>query len=172
MLVDDEINVLHALRRNLRSVPGEEEMKLEIYTDPQQALTRAQEIAFDIVISDYRMPKMNGVEFLQTFKTIQAETVRLMLSASTEFGTLVNVINQAEVFRFIAKPWQTFELKETIQLAFARRDQLMEDLRLFNALRAQCGEMTPQEFEAKRLEQDEPGITKVKWGADGSVQLD
>jgi DNA-binding NtrC family response regulator len=172
LLVDDEINVLHALCRNLRPTPGEEEMKLEIYTDPQQALARAREVAFDIVISDYRMPQMNGVEFLQAYKEIQAQTVRLMLSASTEFGTLVNVINQAEAFRFIPKPWHAEELKEIIQLALVHRDQLMEDLRLFNELRVQFGEMTPQELEAKRLEADEPGITKVKWGADGSVQLD
>jgi len=48
----------------------------------------------------------------------------------------------------------------------------MENLRLFNELRAQFGEITPQELEAKRLEQEEPGNTRVNWGEDGSVHLD
>jgi len=45
-------------------------------------------------------------------------------------------------------------------------------LRLFNELRAQAGELSPQELEAKKLEEQEPGITQVNWGPDGSVRLD
>ena len=172
LLVDDEINVLHALQRNLRQILTDEQLRIEIFTDPKQALARSSEVAFDIVISDYRMPEMNGVDFLRAFKDIQSDTVRLVLSASTEFEVLLNAINQAEVFRFIPKPWQVDELKEIIQLALAFRDQLREDLRLFNELKVHLGEMTPQELEAKRLEEEEPGITKVKWGPDGSVHLD
>jgi len=172
LLVDDEINVLHALQRTLRQSVADDKFQIEIYTDPQQALARSREVAFDIVISDYRMPEMNGVDFLKALKEIQPDTVRLVLSASTEFDILMDAINQAEVFRYIIKPWQDVELKETIQLALARRDQALEDLRLFDKLRVQFGEMTPQELEAKRLEADEPGITKVNWGPDGSVPLD
>jgi two-component system probable response regulator PhcQ len=172
LLVDDEINVLHALKRTIRQCELEGEFAIEIFTDPHQALERSKEIAFDIVISDFRMPQMNGVEFLQAYKEIQPDTVRMVLSASTEFDTLMNAINQAEVFRYIAKPWQPTDIKETINLALVRRDQSREDLRLFNELRAQLGELTPQELEAKRLEEDEPGITKVNWGPDGSVHLD
>lgn len=172
LLVDDEINVLNALQRTLRQSLLGVKLQIETFTDPKQALARSSEVAFDIVISDYRMPEMNGVDFLRAFKEMQPDTVRLVLSASTEFETLMNAINQAEVFRFIPKPWQAAELTEIIQLALVRRDQSREDLRLFNELRVQLGEMTPQEFEAKRLEEEEPGITKVKWGPDGSVHLE
>lgn len=172
LLVDDEINVLHSLQRAIRQCAFEEEIQVEIFTDPTVALARSNEIAFDVVISDFRMPQMNGVEFLRAYKQIQADTVRLILSASTEFDTLMSAINQAEVFRYITKPWQQAEIKETLLLALTRRDQLREDLRLFSELRVQLGEMTPQEQEAKRLEEQEPGITKVNWGPDGSVHLD
>ena len=172
MLVDDEINVLHALQRTLRQAAFDDKIDIEIFTDPQPALARCRDAAFDIVISDYRMPEMNGIDFLKAFKEIQSNTVRLVLSASTEFDTLMNAINQAEVFRYITKPWHDVELKETVQLALARRDQALEELRLFDQLRAQFGELSPQELEAKRLEADEPGITKVNWGPDGSVHLD
>ena len=172
LVVDDEINVLHALQRTLRQTAFDEEFRIEIYTDPKLALARGREAVFDVVISDYRMPEMNGADFLKAFKEIQPDAVRLVLSASTEFSTLMHVINQAEVFRFIAKPWQAVDLQETIRLALERRDQAMEGLRLFNELRSQFGEMTAQQLEAKRLEAEEPGIMNVKWGDDGSVHLD
>jgi DNA-binding NtrC family response regulator len=172
LIVDDEPSVLHALQRTLRQAAFDEDWHVETFSDPQQALARGSETAFDVVISDYRMPGMNGAEFLTAFKAIQPDAVRMVLSASTEFDTLINAINQAEVFRFIAKPWHAADLLEAIELALVRRDQSMENLRLFNELRAQFGEMTPQELEARRLEQEEPGITQVKWGDDGSVHLD
>ena len=172
LAVDDEINVLHALQRTLRQAVFDDELRIEVFTDPKLALARSRKVAFDVVISDYRMPEMNGVEFLSAFRQIQPDAVRLTLSASTEFDTLMQVINQAEVFRFIAKPWQSADLIETMRLALLRHDEAQENLRLFNELRAQFGEMSAQELEAKRLEADEPGITKVKWGDDGSVHLD
>lgn len=172
LLVDDEINVLHALRRNLRHCIPDEELQIEIFTEPEKALVRCSEVSFDIVISDYRMPTMSGIEFLKMVKTIQPNAVRLVLSASTEFEAVVRAINQAEVFRYIAKPWQADEVSETIRLALVRHDESLEEQRLLNELRAQLGQLTPQEMEAKRLEKEEPGITKVKWGPDGSVILD
>jgi len=172
LIVDDEPSVLHALQRTLRQAVFDEEWHVEIFSDPHEALKRGSETAFDVVISDYRMPGMNGAEFLTAFKAIQPDAVRMVLSASTEFDTLISAINQAEVFRFIAKPWNAADLLDAIELALVRRDQSMENLRLFNELRAQFGEITPQELEAKRLEQEEPGITRVNWGEDGSVHLD
>ncbi|HEY8027617.1 MAG TPA: response regulator [Burkholderiaceae bacterium] len=172
MLVDDEINVMHALKRDIRQCCNGEEFLVETFTDARLALERSREVVFDIVISDFRMPEMNGVEFLRAYKEIQADTVRMVLSASTEFDTLMSAINQAEVFRYIAKPWQLSEIATIIKLALERRDQSRDDLRLFDQLRAQAGELSPQELEARKLEQQEPGITRVNWGPDGSVRLD
>jgi response regulator RpfG family c-di-GMP phosphodiesterase len=98
--------------------------------------------------------------------------VRLVLSASTEFGTVMSAVNQAEVFRYIAKPWQEAELKESIELAFARHDQNVRDQGAADELRDTRRDLSLQELEAQRLEAEEPGITKVKWNPDGSVRLD
>jgi two-component system probable response regulator PhcQ len=171
LLVDDEINVLHSLQRALRQHIHIDELRVEIFTDPDEALWRCREVTFDLVISDYRMPHMSGIQFLRELKEISPHTVRMILSASTEFDAVMGAINQAEVFRYIAKPWQIDDLEVDIRLALAHRDQLLEAQRLSDIIHFQNGELTPQEMEAKRLEEDEPGIMKVHWGPNGEVIL-
>ncbi len=172
LLLDDEQNVVHALQRSLRQIFKDMDLKIELFTSPELAIQRFGEVAFDFAISDYHMPGMNGVDFLKIIKEIQPETIRMMLSASADFNTIIGAINEAEVFRYIAKPWNTDDLKEAIELAGARRDQVLEDKHFADEQRVQRGEMSPQEQEAKRLEEIDPGITKVNWGPDGSVLLD
>ena len=172
LLLDDEQNVLQALQRSLRQIFKDIDLKIELFSSPEMAIQSLSEVAFDFVISDYHMPSMNGVDFLRITKELQPNAVRMMLSASADFNTIIGAINEAEVFRYIAKPWNVDELKDAIQLAGNRRDQVLEDKRLADELRVQRGEMTPQEQEAKRLEEADPGITKVQWGPDGSVLLD
>jgi DNA-binding NtrC family response regulator len=172
LLLDDEVHVLHALQRALRQGFAAEALKIETFTDPEQALLRSGETEFDVVVSDYHMPGINGIDFLKMIKGTQPDAIRLVLSASTEFETVMQAVNQAEVFRYIPKPWQNEELTATLAAAFVRHDQIIEDRRLADLLRPEQGELTPQEMEARRLEAEEPGITKVNWGEDGSVQLD
>ncbi|MEB0136897.1 response regulator [Actimicrobium sp. CCC2.4] len=165
LLLDDDPLILHALQRTLRQCKFDVELRIEVFTDPAEALVRAAEIDIDLAISDYHMPAMNGIQFLNRFRQIQPDAVRMVLSASTEFNTAVRAINEAEVFRFIPKPWQWEELQQTIVLALARRDQNV-------ALTLEQTSLSAQELALRKLEADEPGITKVNWGADGSVQLD
>jgi two-component system, probable response regulator PhcQ len=171
MLLDDETNVLHALQRNMRSLFPEKELRVEAFSDPEQALLRLGEVSFDAIVSDYLMPGINGVEFLKAAKRIQADAVRLILSASMEFTTAMDALNKAEAFRFIVKPWSNEQLKEILLLAFERKDQMLEERRLADEVRVKRGDMAPQDFEARRLEEHEPGIMKVNWGPDGSVRL-
>lgn len=171
LLLDDEANVLNALQRALRQCFPAHELQLECFTDPERALLRSGEVQFDVVVADYRMPAINGIDFLRVLKRIQPDAVRLVLSASTEFRTVMDAVNQAEVFRYLAKPWQAEELAHALQLAFTRHDRALEERGLADEARAQH-QLSPQEREAQRLEAEEPGITRVNWGADGSVRLD
>lgn len=172
LLLDDEPNVLQALQRALRQCFPAGDLAVETFTDPERALLRCGEQAFDVVVSDYRMPGFNGVDFLRMVKGIQPEAIRVVLSASTEFDTVMKAVNQAEVFRYIPKPWQPEDLTNTLSLAFARHDEIVEERRLAEEQRQKRAEPSPQEREAQRLEAEEPGITKVNWGPDGSVHLD
>lgn len=171
LLVDDEVNVLNALVRAMRQVLQIEDLRIETFTDPFDALTRCAECNFDIVISDFRMPQMTGVEFLHAIKEVAPATVRMMLSASTEFDTVTSAINEAQVFRFIPKPWQPGDLQENIRLALIHRDQALEQQRLADLQRVQEGTLTPEQRAARQLEAEEPGLLKVKWGPNGEIIL-
>lgn len=172
LLVDDEINVLHALRRTLQQHVREENVRVEIYTEPRHALARMREVSFDLVVSDFRMPFMNGIDFLRRVKELQPDAVRLMLSSSADFGTALSAINEAEVFRYISKPWDIAELVKFFELALARRHHALKVRQLADELRIASRPLTPEETELQRLEKSEPGITKVNWGPDGSVLID
>ena len=165
LLLDDESKVLSALQRALRAQVALPDLHVEAFTDPFLALNRICVCDFDLAISDYRMPQMSGVEFLQTLRDVAPRTVRMMLSASTEFDTVMHAVNEAQIFRFIPKPWLPSDLELAIRLALEHRQQLLLD-----ALPAEPA-LTPQEQEARRLEEEEPGILHVRRAPDGSILL-
>lgn len=176
MLVDDEPNVLNALRRTLGGlgVAAEERLQLEIETfdSPEGALARARATSFDLVVSDYRMPSMNGVEFLERLLELQPTIARLILSGYADLQGLVEAINRVQIFRFIGKPWHDVELKTAVQQALHGRDLQRENQRLADIVRVQQGKLTRQEMELRRLEEQYPGITHVKRAEDGSILIE
>ncbi len=169
LLVDDEINVLNALVRAMRQHLQIEDLRIETFTDPFDALTRCAEVTFDVVISDFRMPQMTGVEFLHAIKEVAPHTVRMILSASTEFETVTAAINEAQVFRYIPKPWQIGDLQDNIRLALVHHDELLKQDLLRDQQRVREGTISEDEHNARKLEQEEPGLLKVKWGPNGEI---
>lgn len=177
MLVDDEPNILNALRRlfSSPSLPdnGSSNFQVETFTSPRQALQRAEEgVVFDLVISDFRMPEMDGVSFLKAFRQIQPHAARLILSGYADLEALVGAINEAQISRFVSKPWHDYELKSAVAQALAQRELLLENQQLADQVRLQLGVISKQEMALRRLEEESPGITKVHWSADGSVIFD
>ena len=158
LLIDDDVNVLAALARALRQILREQPPEIERYVNPFDALARICECEFDLVICDYMMPQMSGGELLQVLKDVAPNTVRMMLSASTEYATMVSAINEAAAFRFMSKPWDAAELEQHVRQALALRATLVPP-------------PSPQELEAQRLEAEEPGLLQVRRDADGSVIL-
>ena len=130
LLVDDEQNVLNALKRELQH-----EYEIEAFSDPAEALQRCHETRFDLVIADYQMPDMNGIQFLKQFSKLQPDATRLILSGQADTNVLANAINETHVYRFINKPWDHVELAATLLQALTFRKTLMENHRLSQALR-------------------------------------
>ncbi len=156
LIVDDELPVLHALRRALQRHFKPRQLGVEVCADPLQALRRLNEVHFDVLMSDYRMPRLDGVTLLAHARGLDPRTVRMMLSAAADVGTVLAAVNRAEVFRFIPKPWS--------------EAQLLADLRAALAFDP-CDTPSAVELERRRLEALEPGITQVDWGPNGEVLM-
>ena len=177
MIVDDEESILKSLQRLLRLAPcicGKKTFALEVdaFNSPQAALEAAQKETYDLFISDYRMPIMDGIEFLKAAKAIQPDAARLILSGYADLNALVRAVNEVGIDRFIGKPWTDDELMSASGQALAHRGLALENRELANLVRIEMGDTTPEAVEAARLESMEPGITRVNWGPDGSVILD
>ena len=177
LLVDDESGVLNALQRLLRLTPlvvrgVEWRPRVDVFTSPAEALRSAAECAYDLVVSDFRMPEMDGVAVLRRMRELQPDCARVILSGYTDLNGLIGAINEARIDRFIAKPWNDFEFVSTLTQVLEIRALRMENESLADQVRVDRGEISPAELELKRLEQQEPGITQVQWGPDGSVIID
>jgi len=168
LILDDEPAVLNALRRTLRAAFAQEDVVIEVFDEPEAAVLRAGEQDFDVVISDYRMPGLNGADVLLLVKGLQPDAIRIVVSATTEILDIADAVNRAEVFRYLAKPWQQEELVATVREAFARREKLQRPPAPAPAVGQE--EMCRQR-ELDRLERDEPGITRVDRDEDGNIRL-
>ncbi|MCW9023825.1 MAG: response regulator [Gammaproteobacteria bacterium] len=168
MLVDDEENILKALERIFR---GQTDWEIESYSNVKDALKRAQVTNFDLFLSDYRMPEMNGVEFLSEVKNLQPNSMRLILSGHTDLEALLGAINNAEIYRFVTKPWQDYELISTIKQALAFRDVLVENRHLADQVRAQQKELDKRKQILEQYKNQHPELFSVDWATDGSIIL-
>jgi two-component system probable response regulator PhcQ len=175
LIVDDEPLVLNALRRmllNTAAPPVLPDPHLTTFTSPIQALEHVGNHHVDLVISDYRMPVMDGVAFLTRVKELQPDTARIILSACADMEGIVRAINEAGIFRFVTKPWSDAELKAIVAQVLAHRKLLVENRRLADEVRCQQGVISRQQLELARLESESPGITRVRWSEDGGILLE
>ncbi len=168
MIVDDEANIINALRRILTQFSYE----IVSFTTPAEALDYATRTEVDLVISDFRMPVMDGATLLKKIKDIQPDTMRLIISGHSDRDGLVSAINDAAIYRFINKPWDEYDLMTAVANALKQKDILAENKRLADQVRKQTSLLDMQRSALQRLEQNHPGITKVHWASDGSIILD
>lgn len=113
LCVDDEPSILRALRR----VFIEEPWEVLLAESGAEGLAILTERDADLVLSDFRMPGMNGVEFLQHVKEVRPETVRVVLTGYADTDVIVSALNDGEVYRYINKPWNETELLDIVRKA-------------------------------------------------------
>ena len=145
MVVDDDTHILRALERELGESSTQGSLSvypLDVHTferaDTALAAARAQE--FDVVISDYAMPKFNGIEFLRLIKEVQPDAVRILLSGVADVDVLIAAVNTAGVSHFVGKPWHDYELRAAIDLALLHRELELKNRFLADRLRLKYGQ--------------------------------
>ena len=110
LIVDDDANLLQAMRRQLfdtfdvTTAEGGE-AALDLIGD---------ETPFAVVLSDMRMPGLDGVEFLKRFRERSKHTVRMMLTGNADQQTAVDAVNEGHIFRFLKKPCPEATLRAAI----------------------------------------------------------
>ncbi|MBI2308605.1 MAG: response regulator [Rhodocyclales bacterium] len=126
LCVDDEPNILSSLRRLLRS-SGYQVTLANSGAEGLQALEKEEA---DLVISDMRMPIMDGAQFLDEVRQRWPDTVRILLTGYADIASTVAAINRGEIYRYIAKPWDDNDVLLTIRKALERKALEREKLRL------------------------------------------
>ncbi len=113
LYVDDESKNLTAFKASFRR-------SYDIVTaiSATEAAGILQEQPFHIIIADQRMPVITGVEFFQSVRKTYPNAIRILLTGYTDVRDIVDAINKGEIFRFITKPWNEFEMHNAIRNAF------------------------------------------------------
>lgn len=129
LCVDDEANILSALKRVLRAAG----YCVVTAGDGAQALLRLAEMPIDIVISDMRMPGMDGAELLEQVRQRWPGVARVLLTGHADMGATVAAINRGRILRYLHKPWDQHELlgaltEATERIALEREKTRLEAL--------------------------------------------
>lgn len=134
LVVDDDDLILSALRGLFLL---ETEYEVLTHSDPKAALTEAESRPIDIVISDFLMPEMNGVDFLGRLRTLQPEAVRILLTGFADKENAIRAINEVGLYQYIEKPWDNQDLLLVVRNAVEERGlrrQLRDKVDEFNRL--------------------------------------
>ena len=131
LFVDDEAKVLSALRR---AMEGQEGFSCRFAASGEEALRVLQEIHCKVIISDVKMPGMNGLELLGRIKKLYPNIVRAVLSGHADIKLVLDAVNQGGIDRYLTKPWEDDEVIATLSQCIAlfdlrqERDTLKEEL--------------------------------------------
>jgi len=126
LLVDDEENIVRSLVRLLRR----DGYKILTANSGKEGLDVLKDNHVGVIISDQRMPEMNGTEFLSQVKELYPDTMRIVLSGYTDLKSVTDSINEGSIYKFLTKPWEDDLLRKNIDEAFRQYELSVENARL------------------------------------------
>ena len=131
LLVDDDENVIAALKRVLR---GEGYILLESH-NAEEALGVMAHEPIDLVVCDYRLPGMNGIDFFEMTTQKGYDTVNVILTGKPDLTMAMDAINRAVLYKVLLKPWDNDILRVMMRRALEQRETARENKRLLEELR-------------------------------------
>jgi two-component system response regulator HupR/HoxA len=166
LVVDDEPRVLDALEailaaefRVLRAGNGEEALRVLEREDAA------------VIVTDYRMPGMTGVELLRRSQDVAPDAVRIVLTAYTDVDSLMEAINTGRIYHFIPKPWDPNELLVVVRRALERYELARENVRLRDELELACNAMQREAAAARERPLSLERLVGAQTGLRGAVEL-
>jgi len=151
LCIDDEPNILNALKRLLRK----ENFKLLTANSGKDGLKILSENDVHVVVSDQRMPEMNGTEFLKKVKDAYPDIIRIILTGYTDVDSIGEAINEGHIYKFFLKPWNDQNLKLEIRQAMEQYDLVQDNKRLHD-------QVIQQNEKLKKINEDLEGIIQER----------
>jgi diguanylate cyclase (GGDEF)-like protein len=130
LVLDDEPNILSALRRTFRR----ENWQVLTATNATEGFELMATHQVGVIISDQRMPGISGTEFLHRVKEMYPDTIRILLTGYADFTTVIDAVNQGDLYKVLSKPMDDELLRETTREAFRRYEIFAENHRLARRL--------------------------------------
>jgi DNA-binding NtrC family response regulator len=124
-LVDDEEMVITSIKAYLGL---QTDFTVRGFTDPEEAARFLTESPVDVVVSNYRMPRMNGIQLLARVKQAQPEASRVLLTGCADHQCAITAINEVGLFQYLEKPWENDQLLLVLR-AGVERARLLRELR-------------------------------------------
>ena len=131
LIVDDEDMVITSVRAFLQL---ETEYEIAGFTSPEQAAAYLRTNPVEVVVSDYLMPKMTGLQLLARAKELQPEAARVLLTGHADKQSAIQAINEVGLYQYLEKPWDNAQLLLVINSAIERT-------KLLRSLRAMIAEL-------------------------------
>lgn len=129
-LLDDEPGILSALRRTLRHYDWD----IHTFTDPQDALHALSEHDYAVIVTDYKMPSLDGITYLEFAMQRRPHAVRMVLSGHADREAVLRAITLAKIYRFLPKPWEEYEFETALKAAVDLYELASENRKLNGAL--------------------------------------
>lgn len=129
-IIDDDPGVLSSLKRLLM----DEDFEVRTFSDGQKALEALAENQVAVIVSDYQMPGISGIEVLLRALAISPDTIRVLITGALDLRLALEAISRGEVYRIIGKPWHDLELKVTISQCLEQYRLIQENHRLQSQL--------------------------------------
>lgn len=145
VLVDDEELVLSTLRM-LLEMNGD--FRVISFTDPMRAIEELERTPVDVVISDYMMPGMNGLDLLKKVRSLQPEAMLIMLTGYADKQSAIRVLNEANIYHYLEKPWDNDQMLLVLRNALQEkslRQQLIEKVRTLDRLIIEHSELAERQ---------------------------
>jgi len=158
LVVDDE----ELFIEYIQSVLSGKNYNVITASSGQEGLEILKKQSVNMVISEYKIPLMNGLEFLEKVRIIYPDILTIMVTDQPDIKLAIKAINEAGVYKFLLKPWDDIEFKNAIK-------KTLESLQVIKERDGLIRRVKTHEATLKDLEKRYPGITKVERDQDGNI---
>jgi two-component system probable response regulator PhcQ len=158
LVVDHEESFIEYIQRMM----SDENYNLITVASGQEGLDVLEKQQVSMVISEYEIPLMNGLEFLEKVRIIYPNILTVMVTDRADIDLAIKAINEAGVYKFLLKPWDNIDFKSTIK-------KTLESLQVIKERDELIRKVKTHEVTLKDLEKRYPGITKVERDEDGYI---